>query len=200
MARRNWQKWAIGTGVAGLVGLAFCVGRMTSVPQAAAAPTTTPAPKTDKTPARPAGAPVAGAPAAVQERPSDYSRRVVAYHHGTIPITREDLGEYLIARQGAEKLELLVNRRIIEQACKEKGIVVSGAEVEATFADDLKELKLPLNDFKNRLLKEYRKTLYEWKEDVVWPKIALTKLCRDRVKVEPRDLSNAFEAYYGERV
>src|SRR5439155_19495468 len=31
--------------------------------------------------------------------PSDYTQRVVAYIYGTVPITREDLGEYLIARK-----------------------------------------------------------------------------------------------------
>src|SRR5262245_23828600 len=45
---------------------------------------------------------------------SDYSRRVVAYIFGNRPITREELGEYLIERVGAERLEFLVNRRIIE--------------------------------------------------------------------------------------
>src|SRR5260370_34641566 len=46
---------------------------------------------------------------------SDYSQRVVAYIHGNIPVTREELGEFLIARQGASKVELLVNRRLRQQ-------------------------------------------------------------------------------------
>src|SRR5947208_738455 len=44
--------------------------------------------------------------------PSDYSQRVVAYIHGNIPVTREELGDFLIARYGVSKVEPLVNRRI----------------------------------------------------------------------------------------
>ena len=43
---------------------------------------------------------------------------MVAYIYGSIPITREDLGEYLIARKGLDTVELLVNKRIIEHACE----------------------------------------------------------------------------------
>lgn len=189
---RSWNKIALGMGLGGIAALAFCLGRTSSVPPATAAPPTSSAPKSDK--------PTTSSITQTQERSSDYSRRVVAYIHGTVAITREDLGEYLIARQGADKLEFLCNKRIIEHACKEKGITVTAAEVDASLSDDLKELKLTLKEFENRLLKEYRKTLYEWKEDVIWPKIALTRLCRERVKVEPKDLSNAFEAYHGAKV
>src|SRR5262249_23602779 len=69
---------------------------------------------------------------------TDYSRRVVAYYNGTVPVTREDLGEYLIARMGAERLENLVNKKIIEYYCRDRGIEVTAAEVEAAYIDDLK--------------------------------------------------------------
>src|SRR5262249_1943986 len=35
---------------------------------------------------------------------------VVAYIYGNTPITREELGEYLIERLGAERIDFLVNR------------------------------------------------------------------------------------------
>src|SRR5436305_15243503 len=60
----------------------------------------------------PQSAAVAGPPAPPQQPaapspspPSDYSQRVVAYVYGTVPITREDLGEYLSARQGSAKVK-----------------------------------------------------------------------------------------------
>src|SRR5437763_11341700 len=80
--------------------LGFWLGRGAPQPAALAAPPTPPP-----------------QPAAPPAPPSDYAQRVVAYVYGTTPITREDLGEYLIARQGADKVELLVNKRIIEIAC-----------------------------------------------------------------------------------
>src|SRR5437870_4588563 len=59
---------------------------------------------------------------------SDYSKLPVAQIHGNIWITREDLGEFLIARHGYANLELLVNRRIIDHACQQKGVTVTDAE------------------------------------------------------------------------
>lgn len=133
---------------------------------------------------------------------SDYSQRVVAYIYETIPITREELGEYLIARMGEERIKNLVNKRIIEHQCKLKGIEVTQAEVDADLVETLKGLgpNINLADFEKKILKPYNKTLYEWKEDVIKPRLMLTKLCRDRVKVTDQDLKEAFEAYHGAKV
>src|SRR5436190_293541 len=62
---------------------------------------------------------------------SDASRRVVAYIYGNVPVTREDLGEYLIARFGVERVDFLVNHKIVNMACQAKGIVITDGEVEA---------------------------------------------------------------------
>src|SRR5205814_3991126 len=87
------------------------------------------------------------APAPTPLVSSDYSRRVVAYIYDTIPITREELGEDLIARKGAERLPNLVNKRIIEHACQEKGIEVTAAEVEADLVETLKGMQLERKRF-----------------------------------------------------
>lgn len=141
------------------------------------------------------------AQAAPQGTPTDYGRRVVAYIYKDQPITREDLGEYLIARFGAERVEFLVNRRIVEQECKAKGVYVTDAEVQAQLALDLKSFGgISEKEFVTNILKRFNKTLYEWKEDVIRPKLALSKLCRPLVVVTETDLKQAFEASYGPRV
>lgn len=132
--------------------------------------------------------------------PSEWSRRVVAYIYDNVPITREDLGEYLIARQGSQKVTNLINKRIIEHAAKLKGIEITAAEVEAALAADLAGLGVSKSEFVSRILKAYGKTLYEWKEDVIRPKLMMTRLCRGRVTVSNEDLVNAFQAHYGEKV
>src|SRR5438874_2664672 len=65
---------------------------------------------------QPGGAVRPGAPAA-QPSPlpvPEPDKRVVAYLYGNVPVTREELGDFLIARGGHEKLELLLNKKIIE--------------------------------------------------------------------------------------
>jgi hypothetical protein len=132
--------------------------------------------------------------------PSEYSQRVVAYINDTIPVTREEFGEYLIARFGTDRLTNFINRRIIEQACKEKGIEVTSAEVEKDFTETIKSLNTTAKDFESKILKPHNKTLYEWKEDAVRPRLMLSKMCRDRVHVTEEDISKGYEAYYGEKI
>jgi hypothetical protein len=130
---------------------------------------------------------------------SDYANRVVAYY-GERPVTREMLGEYLIARYGADKLELFVNRLIIEDACKAHGVEVSAAEVEAALADDLKGLGLNRKEFVDNYLKSHHLNLVEWKEDIIRPKLMLAKLVRSRVQYTEQDVADAYDAHYGERI
>jgi hypothetical protein len=124
----------------------------------------------------------------------------VAMIHGT-NVTRQELGEYLIARFGPERLKFFVNNRIIERACKERGIVVTDAEVEAQLIDDLQKMNIPsVEAFNSHILKRFGKTLHEFKEDNIRPKLALAKFCRDQVHVTEEDLQKAFEAKYGPKV
>jgi hypothetical protein len=182
-----WQRALMAVVVAGVAVLAFCWGRHGAGNRAIAQ--------------APPGA-FEPPPILVPASGSDYARRVVAFIHGNIPITREDLGEYLIARFGAERVEFLVNRRIIEHACKLRNITVSDVEVDAQLDADLKAFggTITKDDFVNKILKRYNKSLYEWKEDVIRPKLALTKFCKDQVKVEEKDLQDAFEARFGEQM
>jgi hypothetical protein len=55
------------------------------------------------------------------------------------------------------------------------------------------------DDFVKHILPRYHKTLYEWTEDVIKPRILLGKMCHDRVKVTEEDINKAFLNRYGER-
>ena len=126
-------------------------------------------------------------------------KRVVAYIYGNIPVTREDLGEFLIARGGHEKLELLVNKKIILVEAQKRNVTVTWTEVEAGLNDDLRGMNIPLQDFQKHVLPRYNKSLFEWTEDVIKPRILLGKMCRERVKVSEEELKRAFDNRHGER-
>ena len=185
----SWRRLALGAVCVGGLGAAGYVGSL-FLPRATAQPAAPTKPVTP-TPAQPAAA----------ATPSDYSTRPVAFLHGNETITREQLGEYLIARYGADKLPLLVNKLIIEEACKAKGIDVTPAEVEASFAQGLAGMgSVSEQMFVDNVLKQYKKTLFEWKEDVVRPKLLMSKLVRDRVKVTEEEIQACYDAHYGEKV
>lgn len=134
------------------------------------------------------------------EPSADYTQRVVAYIYGNIAVTREELGEYLIARFGPEKLQLLVNKKVIEHACRQKGVDVSPVELELALENDCAKLGVSKDVFLNQVLKERKVSLYEWKEDVLKPQIMLSKLCQDRVQATDEEIRMCYEANYGEKV
>jgi hypothetical protein len=134
--------------------------------------------------------------------PSDWDKRVVAYIYGSIPITREDLGEYLIARKGLDSVELLVNKKIIEHACEARNITVTQAEIDASILADCATIQVDREKFFDTVVrKNFGKTPYEWKEDVVKPRLLLTKLVKNKI-APPTDeeVHKAFEALYGRMV
>src|SRR5262245_40172967 len=130
MALTGGRQLLRGLAFAGVAAAGYVFG-ITSDQAAAqpALPGTPPAPPgalpgTAVRPGAPAPAP---APAPQPEAP----RTVVGYIYGTVPITREELGEFLIARGGHEKLELLCNKKIIETEASRRGVTVTPVEIRA---------------------------------------------------------------------
>ena len=176
--RKSWWLQTSTVGLLGAAGIGFLAGKLTTPNAAQAAPPTT-----------------------QNSMPSEADKRFVAYlHGGKVPITREELGEYLIARYGADKIDLLVNKVIIETACKEKGIEVTEAEIDAALQEDLKGIACDRKQFVDGVLKQYGKTMYEWREDVLRPKIQISKLCKLQISVTEEDIKKAFEGEFGTRV
>jgi hypothetical protein len=135
----------------------------------------------------------------VPQHTADYATRPVANIFNGETLTREEFGEYLIARE-QDRLQNFINMRIIEHACREKGIEVTAAEVDTALQEDLGKLNVTPADFVGKILKRYHKTLYEWKQDVILPRLLMTRLIRNDIQVDAEDLRKAFESYHGEKV
>lgn len=129
--------------------------------------------------------------------PSPANSRVVAYIHGNVPITREELADYLIARGGETKLELLTNKWIIELEAAKAGVTVTSQEVDAALNEDLKGVEK--REVVLTILRQSGKTLLEWREDVIRPRLLLGKMVRDTIQVTEAELKEAHEALYGEK-
>ncbi|OWK43116.1 Foldase protein PrsA precursor [Fimbriiglobus ruber] len=123
----------------------------------------------------------------------------IASINGNTLITRAQLGEYLIERLGADKVELFVNRMIIDAECKKRGVTVTDPEMLAALMEDVGSLGIRREDFIKLVLPRYNKSFYEWMEDVIRPRLLLGKLCRDRISVTEEDLRIQFEREFGEK-
>ncbi len=128
-------------------------------------------------------------------------KQVVAVVNG-IAVTRAELADELIQRRGKAHLEAMINRRIIEQACKQAGITVTEREVE----DDLRELMrsqgfTSATEFEKHMVKPMMHiSLPEYKDDVLKQGILTRRLAANSIKVTEEELKKAFDAKFGERV
>jgi parvulin-like peptidyl-prolyl isomerase len=123
---------------------------------------------------------------------------VVATVNGE-PISRDRLADELIEDGGPQQLELMINRKIVEQACREAKIEVTDKEVDKDIEHTLTKTRVKRSEFVELLAKQGI-TFSQYRRDRVWPKLAMVKLVKDRVKVTEEDLQKGFEATYGEKV
>ena len=177
IGRTSTRKWAKGLAVLGVVGLGVGVTADRLLGQQPAA-------------ARPL--PVAAAPAIEPSRP-------IAYLYDSVPVTQEEFGRFLMDRGGADKLDNFVNIRIIEVEAARRKITVTKTEMEAALAKDLEGMAVNQSEFVKVLLPKYGKNLYEWMEDVVRPRLLLSKMCRDKVTVSDEHLKIQYERLHGEK-
>lgn len=111
-----------------------------------------------------------------------------------------ELAQECIERHGNEVLGDLINRRMIEQECKARGVRVTSAEVDAEVESVAERFRVPPEQWLETLQKERGIKPEQYAEDIIWPTLALRKLAQNRVEVTEEDLQKAFESNYGPRV
>jgi len=123
------------------------------------------------------------------------------------PITLQELAEQCIERYGEQVLEGTINRRLLEQACRRRNITVTAAELDEEISRVASVMLPPTADGKpdvqgwlNKVTEEQGISVEIYRQDAVWPSVALKKLAAASVKVTEEDLQKGFEANYGPRV
>lgn len=122
-------------------------------------------------------------------------------------VTLAELAEQCIDRHGEDVLEGVINRKLIEQACKKRNIAVSEAELDAEVARAAAVMVPPKADgspdvetWLATVTESQDVSVEVYRNDAVWPSVALKKLVGNDVKVSEEDLKRGFEANYGRRV
>lgn len=119
---------------------------------------------------------------------------------GSAVVTYDQVADEAMARYGGEVLDQLINRTIIEIACRDRGISVTEAEVEQEITTIAQEFGLDRSNWLQMLQAERNITPIQYKRDVIWPMIALKKLAGAEVQVTEADIKRAFERDYGPKV
>ena len=115
-------------------------------------------------------------------------------------ITRQQLADECVARKGKEIGELLINRTLVEQALRAKKLDVTAAEIDAEIENVAKRFGIGREGWLRTLDKERGISPVQYARDIIYPALALRKLCTGRVQVTPTDMQQAFEAQYAEKI
>ncbi|WP_322975316.1 peptidylprolyl isomerase [Aporhodopirellula aestuarii] len=116
------------------------------------------------------------------------------------PITRDALGRAALQRYGTDVLENLVNRHLILQECKRRGINVTSEEVRAEVIRVAKKFGLSVDAYLQLLQDERNISPEQYSNEIIWPMLALRSLVADRVEVSQEEFNRAFLSQFGEAV
>ena len=134
----------------------------------------------------------AAAPAAAGSKP-------VAIVNG-VEITADDLAAECLARHGAGILETLVNRRIIEQACRQQGITVTPQDASTEIDAMARRFSVPRDKWLEMIQQERGISPKQYADDIVWPMLALRALARGAIEPTDDEIRLAFENRFGPAV
>jgi foldase protein PrsA len=115
-------------------------------------------------------------------------------------ITRQQLADECVARKGKEILDTLINRTLIHQALKERHQEVTPAEIDQEIDNVAHRFGIGREAWLRTLDKERGISPVQYARDIIYPALALRKLSTGRVSVTPKDLQDAFESQYSDRL
>jgi PPIC-type PPIASE domain len=115
-------------------------------------------------------------------------------------ITRQQLADECVARKGKEILEMLLNRTLIEQALRAKKMEVTAADIDQEIENIASRFGVPREKWLLTLEKERGISPIQYARDVIYPTLALRRLCSGRVQVTPDDLKKAFDSHFGDKL
>ncbi|PHQ34928.1 peptidylprolyl isomerase [Rhodopirellula bahusiensis] len=116
------------------------------------------------------------------------------------PISRDTLASASVDRYGTDVLDNLINRHLIMQECKRRGLGVTTEEVRTEILRVAKKFGLNVESYLQLLQEERDITPDQYSREIIWPMLALRKLVADEVVVSQEEFNRAFVSQYGEAI
>jgi parvulin-like peptidyl-prolyl isomerase len=132
-------------------------------------------------------------PVAIPVNPTD----AIATVNGEA-ITRQQLADECVARSGKQILETMIARKLLDQAIAARRLEVSPQEID----EEIERVSggIGREAWLRALDKERGISPAQYAREVIYPTVALRKLAGPRTQVTPKDIQDALEANYGEKI
>lgn len=115
-------------------------------------------------------------------------------------IGRQELATECLRRYGEEVLETLVNRHVISQACQQKNVTITDRDVEDEITRLAKKFKIPKDRWLAMLMQERGISEEQYRQEIIWPTLAMRALAADQLQITQEDMQRAFESEFGAKV
>ena len=115
-------------------------------------------------------------------------------------ISRQQLADECVARKGKEILDTLINRTLVDQALKARKLEVTAAEIDTEIDNVAHRFGISREGWLRTLDKERQISPVQYAKDIIYPALALRKLCDGKIVVTNKDLQDAFESQYGAKL
>ena len=124
----------------------------------------------------------------------------VAVINGEV-ITRAMLAEEAFLREGEKVLDAMISRKLVDQAMKARKLTITAQEIDAEIDKYANNIAgVTREQWLANLQKDKKINPIQYKNDIVYPGLALKKLAEGRVQVTEKDIKDALEAHYGEKL
>ena len=119
---------------------------------------------------------------------------------GAHTITREKLGQECVKRYGKIVLDNFLNKHLILQACKAKGIVITNDQINQEIARMASNYGLTPALFLKTFEENRDFPPERYASEIVWPMLALRALAADKIQISREDVQKVFASEYGAKV
>ena len=115
-------------------------------------------------------------------------------------ISDAELADACLARYGSLVVGALINKVIIEQACERNGVAVTTADVDNEISEMSRRFNVPRDKWTALIQRERGVTEKQYREDIVWPMIALRRLAKGSLEPTDEQLRKQYQNQYGPTV
>ena len=131
---------------------------------------------------------------------------VAALLNGQI-ISQQELADLCVQKHGKEALNDMINRRLVEQACRRANIIISDRDIDTEIREMAEKHLSPMPNgepnvdlWLRRAMEETGLSIPMYRKNVVVPVLALKRLTHPLIQVTNEEIMMAYEANYGRKV
>ncbi len=116
------------------------------------------------------------------------------------PVTRQQVAHECMSRFGEDVIEDIVNKVLVLEECRKKGIVISEQDIANDISAEAKQFGMSAERWLKLISSKRDMSVDRIKNDYIWNKLALRRLVAGSIQVTQEELQERMEFEFGSKV